>query len=165
MIFPPCPTRLFMPLRIIFLLWLAALGSACTGGASETMPANRPPMHSVRILALQDANKRSPVAVDLVYTSDMAVAQMLAQMDARLYFTQRHQLLKDFPGKILFVSWEVVPGQSITGRVQDQPQGWVAAFVFADYKTPGPHRFRVPATNNLVLYLTEQDVTLKSMEA
>lgn len=110
-------------------------------------------MKSVSIYADLDANENSATAVDLVLVYNLELIQTLSKMSAVDYFAASKQLLLDNPGMLDVWHWELVPGQIVDKFKPAQPK-WeaFAAFIFADYLTPGEHRLKVPC-NGIVSVL------------
>jgi type VI secretion system protein len=122
--------------------WSATAGAF--GGAAR--PAV-PEWTSIVLLAGDDANQNSPVAVDLVLVGDQALIDTLITMPASRWFAGRADLLRTFPGALTVRSHEVVPGQSLRlGESAWAGRKSLAAFVFADYLVPGEHRERLSLT-------------------
>lgn len=121
----------------------------------------------VRVLVAPNANENSPVAVDLIYVYDESLLERLTALSAAEWFAQREQVRRDFlPGEGADVwSWEWVPGQKIPVQQLPLKPAAMAGLVFADYHTPGNHRFRVDPFDDLVIRLGPQDLTVETEEA
>ncbi len=99
---------------------------------------------SFEVVVAPDANRKSPVPVDLVLIRSEPLVALVGGLTARQWFDQRSQLLRDHPNDLIFRAWEFVPGQVAT--FDDFPlesRKGVALFVFADYLSEGAHRVRV----------------------
>ena len=102
-----------------------------------------------------------------MFAYDQAIADKLAELPASDWFARKAQLRRDDPGRRAFEvwEWEWVPGQEVPAIEQSVPPGarrWVrAVFVFANYRSEGPHRLRLPAGASS-LALGSTDVTLLS---
>lgn len=114
--------------------------SGCEG---RFFSAPLPEVQKLTLIATEDANNRSPIAVDVVLTRNKTVLTVLSQLSARDYFTQRKQLLRDYPHDIQISSWEVVPGQRMDVVNRDDLSHVVGCYVFADYTLPGTYRARL----------------------
>lgn len=107
---------------------------------------------SVTILAANDANLNSPVALDVVVLKDEASLNMLISMPAAKWFATRGEMEKTFPQAINYKSFEVAPGQTLRIAAADFGSARVAGVVmYADYLTPGEHRIRVDQLQGTVL--------------
>jgi len=116
-------------------------------------------IESVSIYTDPDANQNSATAVDLVIIYDEELVKILGQMSADKYFGASRQLLLDNPTLLDIWHWELVPGQIVQDFSPPQEQGDAfAAFVFADYLTPGDHRIRVSPEGIVKILLTRTDL-------
>lgn len=109
-----------------------------------------------------DANDHAPVPVELVVVYDGALVPQLLELSAREWFQGRQQLLRDHPRGLRAHLWELVPGQDLP--MQELPldrSGAAAAFVYADYRTPGAHRIRVDSYARVRLRLTAEEVQVE----
>lgn len=97
-------------------------------------------LEEVRIQAAPDANGNGAVAVDVVLATRPGSAEQLAKLPAAEWFRRRAQFLRDNPDGLAVMSWELVPGQSVTAPVR---RSAVDAYVFALYASPGDHRTRL----------------------
>lgn len=110
-------------------------------------------VRTVDLRAASDANGDRPVAVDLVFAGDETAAAALAGLSAREYFARREQLLADHPETIRVSSWELVPGQHVSGAATAASCGTTATYLFADYANPGAHRLRLTQTGAVAVVL------------
>ena len=117
-------------------------------------------VRSVDLRATSDANDDRPVAVDLVFAGDEKAAAALAVLSAREYFSRREQLLADHPDELAASSWELVPGQQVTGAKTAASCGLAATYLFADYATPGAHRLRLNQTGTVAVTLGSDDLAV-----
>lgn len=97
-------------------------------------------LEEVRLQAAPDANGNGAVAVDVVLATRPGSAEQVAKLPAAEWFRRRAQLLRDNPDGLAVMSWELVPGQSVTAPVR---RSAVDAYVFALYASPGDHRVRL----------------------
>lgn len=88
-----------------------------------------------------EANRNTPIAVDLLLVRDKKVLEAVQELEARSWFSKdREQYVRDFPEAFELRSWEWVPGQPIAALEVEIPPGIRKAVVFADYFAPGAHR-------------------------
>lgn len=97
-------------------------------------------LEQVSITAAPDANGNAAVAVDVVLATRPGTAEQVAKLPAAEWFRRRAQLLRDNPDGLSVMSWELVPGQSVTAPVK---RSAFDAYVFALYGSPGEHRVRL----------------------
>lgn len=106
-----------------------------------------------------DANQNSATSVDLVIVYDQELEKTLGQMSAAKYFSSSKQLLLDNPTLLDIWHWELVPGQIVQDFTPPQEQGDAfAAYVFANYLTPGDHRLKVAPTGIVKILLQKNDL-------
>ncbi len=139
--------------RVFLLLALLSLLAGC-GTTLES-----------RLLHFQvdeNANRNTPVAIDLVAVNEMALLQRLSRIAAWEWFGQRQQLQQDFPFHLQVWSWEVVPGDTLEPfeipKAARQAEGLL---LFARYTTPGLHRVRLGPFEELLLHLTEHELRVR----
>ena len=106
-----------------------------------------PAWKAVTLTASADANQNSPVAIDLVFVRDTALAQTLTATPAAKWFATRADTQRAFPDTLGVVSLEIVPGQTL--RLTDAAtigQHALVILAFANYPPPGEHRERLLPT-------------------
>lgn len=121
----------------------------------------------VTLAAAADANRNSPVAVDLVLVTDRAVLDAILALSSAQWFAIRGDLAKTHPQAFARHSWELVPGQRLTvdGEVFGHPRV-IGALAFADYPTPGAHRVRIDTfRGRLAVRLDAEDLDVSSTPA
>lgn len=119
---------------------------------------------TVSIYTEADTNQNSAIAVDLVFVYDQELAKQLGKMSASKYFSSSKQLLLDNPSLLDIWHWELVPGQIVQNFSPPQEKGDAfAAYVFANYLTPGDHRIKVSPEGVVKILLMKND--LKNLAA
>lgn len=122
---PPFPR----PWALALLLLVAACAAARPIG-----------LDTVSIRAAPDANGNGAVAVDVVLVTRLGAGDQVAKLAATEWFRRKQQLIRDNPDGLSVMSWELVPGQSISAPVH---RSALDAYVFASYASPGDHRTRL----------------------
>ncbi len=118
-------------------------------------------VQTVALNVAERANENSPVAVDMVFLSKrLPLLDEVQKMTAADWFAKRGQMMRDFRDDIDVVSWEVVPGQILPAESVPSVRVRSAAFVFAGYRAPGAHRYRVGAERTLLLSLDANELTV-----
>ncbi|MBY0272261.1 MAG: hypothetical protein K2X02_02430 [Alphaproteobacteria bacterium] len=136
--------------RLAFILTLSLAG--CTNQSLPELTIN-----SASIYTAQDANQNSATAIDLVIIYDQNLANSIGKMSASQYFSNARQLLLDNPTLLDVWHWELVPGQIVQAFTPEPGQTEAyAAYVFANYLTPGDHRLKV-APNGIVSVLLQKN--------
>jgi type VI secretion system protein len=119
-------------------------------------------VHAIEFHVADDANDDTPIAVDIAYLSNnSALVDEVAQMTAEDWFTRKQQLRRDFRDDLDVVSWELVPGTFRPREQPEPPKVNHAAFLFARYRAPGAHRYRLTeAEEDIVVKLEGDDFSL-----
>jgi hypothetical protein len=128
---------------------LAVVAAALIGLSGCARPCLLDQTGSVTVTAAADANRTSATAVDVVATTEAALADRLAGLDAGSYFATREQLLRDHPATLSVAGWEVAPGQSVGPEPLRFACRTDAVFVFASIGAPGAHRVRLDSLKGL----------------
>lgn len=145
-------------LKSKYLRWFFVIG------ALKLVSCTYPPeaeltMQSVSIYTDPDANQNSAIAVDLVLVYDQNLTNTLGKLSASKYFDGLNQLLLDNPTLLDVWHWELVPGQIVEAFQPQQEKGYAwAAFVFANYLTPGDHRVKVAPNGFVKILLLKDDL-------
>jgi hypothetical protein len=113
---------------------------------------------SVTITTEAGANGGAPIAVDIVFVYDDALAGTFAAKTAADWFQTKAALLVSNADDLDVHSWTVAPGQAIPETPIDAPEGVVAAFVFANYAEKGDHRLRIDGSGALSITLGKSDL-------
>lgn len=145
--------RLPVPVLLAATMFLAGCGLIKRGPQPQA-----PGWQGVTVMAAEDANANSAVAVDIVLVRDQAVLESLLTMPAARYFAARADLQRTYPDALTVVALEITPGQVIRldARRFDGQRAW-AALAFAHYANPGEHRARLLLDNRgYVLQLNSQ---------
>ena len=145
----PFPRR-----RAIAAVASMALLPGCA--AYDLLFATRVAVRRIEIRVAEGINENSPVALDLVHLSgNRTLIEEVAKMTAEDWFGRKAQLRRDFRDEVDVRSWEVVPGQLLPRTWLDRPQVNRAAFLFARYRAPGPHRYRLTENETDILVVLE----------
>lgn len=115
----------------------------------------------MRISVSPDANRNSPIAVELVIVYNGKLLDELLKMPAGDWFRKREQFLRDYPDGVDSWRWEWIPGQEVAELELPVRVGAKAGVVFADYVTPGEHRLRIDPHQPVRLVLRTADFTLE----
>lgn len=146
--------NLFQPIVKTIVMSLTLSLWACT---NDTLPELS--LDTVSIYTDIDANQNSAIAVDLVIVYDEEVEKTLGKLSAAKYFASSKQLLLDNPTLLDIWHWELVPGQIVQNFEPPQEQGDAyAAYVFANYLTPGDHRLKVAPSGVVKILLQKNDL-------
>jgi hypothetical protein len=112
------------------------------------------------LAAVHEANRNSPVRVDVVVVRDGDLAKEVAKLTSAAWFARKSQLMLDHPRMLEVTSLEPVPGQSVPWRRVRRTGKAQAAFVFADYRTDGSHRVRVDPYRWISIRLAEDSMAV-----
>lgn len=147
----------------------ASLAAACLlagCGMFGGPKAVKPDWKELRIVTAVDANDNSPLAIDVVLITERALVDDLSALSAAQYFAARDDMRRSQPDALVVQSLELAPGQSF--EIDPKPfrakKGW-AALMFANYGTPGAHRYRLQlGSSGYLLRLDAQDARLTDIK-
>jgi type VI secretion system protein len=142
----------------------AALCFAETVGCSSASPQVR---ILVEFFVAPRTNQNSPVPLSLVAIKEPKLFERVVQMTAKQWFEQREQLRRDYPGGQAFTEWEweYVPGQSPPPVVLERAEDALDTFIFANYRAPGDHRFRLGQQRRMRIDVGDEDLTITPLDA
>ncbi len=151
--------------RVRFGAALAGLGllAALLGGCGGLSLFPGIKATTLELQATTDANRNSPVAVDVVVAYDEQTLARIASLPAAEWFQGREQLKRDAAGQIRTVELEMVPGSrrevdlKALGRYRA-----VGGVLFAGYLTPGAHRLRIDRLDPLHIVLGRDEFSVQS---
>lgn len=110
------------------------------------------------------SNNNSAVALDLVIVYDKGLIDKFLSMSATEYFKKKRQLTLDYPVQIQVKNWEIAPSQTINPyRVHYAHPVPEAAFIYANYGTPGEHRLRVGDQTGIQLILGKDQMAMRKL--
>jgi type VI secretion system protein len=137
--------------RLRFALLTACVMCLASGCAMFGGKGDKVSWDHLSLVAADDVNNNSPVAVDVVFVTDDTLLARVAELPASKWFAARADLASTFPKSVQYRSWELVPGQRINvpGDVFGRPRV-LAAFLFANYADPGAQRVRIEPLNGAV---------------
>jgi type VI secretion system protein len=147
---------------LLLMLFALSMVTACSG-FSDKIKSRFGGKVSFMAQLERELNQDFPLAVDLVIFYDKELLDEIGKLSAREWFAQREQSVADNePERLEVHSWEWVPprqrGGSTTGIiVVDHRLGAHGAIVFANYFTPGDHRFLIDPLESFTLELRESD--------
>ena len=112
-------------------------------------------------------NQNSPVPLALVAVKDPKLFARVLDMNAKQWFEQREQIRRDYPGGQAFTEWEweYVPGQSPPPVVITRDADSLDTFIFANYRAPGDHRFRLGKLRRLRIDVGDEDLIITPLDA
>jgi len=141
------------------VLGVVALALSCASGRSARL--------HMQVHVAPDVNDDHPIPVDVVFVWDKKTAAKFEALTAKAWFDQKTAFRRDDPDERAFTvrNWEWVPGQEVPAvdlAVHPASRQWLKAiFVFANYRTEGPHRARV-ASGSAALALLKDDFRIES---
>lgn len=154
-----------MTKRCMSILACACLALA-SGCAMLGMQGSRANWREFTFIATPDANRNSPVAVDIALIGSQDALDKVMALTAAQWFGSRADLGATFAQGIRYRSWEIVPGQTLSVDKQAfAGPRVIAALVFANYGTPGAHRIRVDRFDGrVVVTMTATGFTLTTLK-
>lgn len=134
-----------------------ALSLLLLGGCFFASPVR---LRGYDLAAVHEANRNSPVRVDVVVVRDGELAREVGKLSSAAWFARKGQLVLDHPRMLEITSLEPVPGQAVPWRRVRRRGKAQAAFVFADYRTDGTHRVRVDPYRWISIRLAEDSMAV-----
>ncbi|MBL4671446.1 MAG: hypothetical protein JKX81_04230 [Arenicella sp.] len=119
--------------------------SACKGLQGLLPRYSDNQIEVVHVIAADDVNQSTPVAVDIVYIFEEALVPQLRGYTARKWFDEKRQFQLQYPDKFVIFSYELVPVSQATLKPSKEKSRFSTAYQKA---------FKVMAYAN---YLTESD--------
>lgn len=151
-----CRTALASVCAVALGLGVAAL-AGCSSGP-ETIQTE-----TVDFEVTARANDDNALAVDLVMVFDQTLVAPVAELTAATWFKTRDQVRLANPTGLEVRSFEVIPGQPNTHvKIKGRSTDAIAAFIFASYASPGPHRARVDGMPAVLLRLGGKDFAVSA---
>lgn len=151
---------------VLLALCVSGLVAGCAMPSMFSFKGDKVRWDHLTLVAEDDVNHNSPVAVDVVFITDDAMLARIAELPASKWFAARNDLASTFPKSLRFSSWELVPGQRIelTGDTFGRPRV-EAAFLFANYTDPGAHRVRIEQlSGDLAVQLNTSTFTVSTVK-
>jgi type VI secretion system protein len=148
--------------KLVCLLGVGALALSCA-------PVVRSARLQLQVSVSADVNQDRPIPVDLVFVWDKKTAAKVEALSAKDWFEKKRQYRQEDPNErtLTVREWEWVPGQAVPDldmEVRPAARRWLQAiFVFANYRTEGPHRFRV-APGAASLQLLNEDASVQRVD-
>lgn len=107
------------------------------------------------------ANDDNALAIDLVFVFDVGLIGQVSELTSATWFKTRDQIKIANPTGLDVQSLEVIPGQAaVQVEITRQRRRAFAAFVFADYNSPGPHRTRIDGMSSVLIRLGGKDIAV-----
>jgi len=121
----------------------------------------------LEIASTARANKNSPVPLTLVAVRDAKLFDRVSKLTAKQWYEQREQIRRDFPSGTAFAEWdwEFVPGQSPPPMVVEVDNKAAGAIIFANYRVPGDHRFRIGPQRRMRIDLGDDGFIVSPLDA
>jgi type VI secretion system protein len=144
-------------------LFAAALGLSFVVGCGSTPPPRR---FLFEVATAAKANRNSPVPVTLVAIQDAKLFDQIIKMTAKQWYEQREQMRRDYPSGTAFTEWdwEFVPGQATPSIFVQVDGRAVGGIIFAKYRAPGDHRFRIGPHQRMRLDLLDDSFTVTPLD-
>ena len=158
------PLGVVLPTLVTTLIVALLLtGCSSVSGLVTRLTPNGGPVALKKLSLKADRllNSGAPVAVDLVLVFEQKPLVMLGALRAGEWFSNRQDLVRQYPNQLLVTSWEIVPGQVIESMsLAEGQEKLVGVLVFADY--PGGQSYRADATGmpNVRVNLLKDDFSI-----
>ena len=148
-------------------LWLLAVGASVTTwrqivllGMLFLWACGGHPI-KVQLTIATDANNNSPVLLSVIFPKSPALFKKLLDMNAKQWFSQREQLLRDYRRELDETYFEFIPGQQVPELTRKVPSNVPQGIMFVNYQTPGSHRYTFDTNQPLKIGFSQQSVNLQ----
>lgn len=150
--------------RMTMSLWLLVCCLVVAMGCSSGYEGRR---LRLEVATTARANKNSPVPLTLVAVKDPKLFDRISKLNAKQWYEQREQIRRDYPSGTAFAEWdwEFVPGQSPPPMVIEVDNKSAGAIIFANYRAPGDHRFRIGPQRRMRVDLGDDDFIVSPLDA
>ena len=147
-------------LSLLFLFLTMILVSCGIGVRTKAVLGDKLTM---KVDISHNANTNSPIALDVVLVYNEDLLKQLIKMPSREWFEKREQIKRDhIQGDGLdYWAWEFVPGQNVDTQILPFKPKAKGGIVFANYFTPGDHRFRIDPFKDFIIHLNEKVFTVE----
>lgn len=116
-------------------------------------------LKSVQLEVTERANDNSPIAVDFVAVRDPELLKTLQSLTAGQWFSNKPQILLDYPQKLKIWTLELVPGSRVeTKEIPLSGEPADGLLMFAGYSGEGAYRLRLDQTRKLKLKFDDNEV-------
>jgi type VI secretion system protein len=116
-------------------------------------------LKSVQLEVTERANDNSPIAVDFVAVRDPELLKTLQSLTAGQWFSNKPQILLDYPQKLKIWTLELVPGSQLeTKQIPLSGEPADGLLMFAGYSGEGVYRLRLDQTRKLKLKFDDNEV-------
>jgi type VI secretion system protein len=137
--------------------WISAsLLILILSGCSLWQPSVK--LKSVQLEVTEKANDNAPIPVDFVAVRDPELLKTLQSLTANQWFSNKSQILLDYP-KLKIWTLELVPGSQLkTKEIPLSGERAIGLLMFAGYSGEGAHRLRLDETKKLKLKFGDNGV-------
>src|SRR5690242_15275986 len=97
----------------LLALGVSAVVAGCALPSMFSFKGDKVRWNHLTLVAEDDVNNNSPVAVDVVLVTDDTMLARIAELPAAKWFAARQDLANTFPKSLSYKSWELVPGRRI----------------------------------------------------
>ena len=116
-------------------------------------------LKSVQLEVTERANDNSPIAVDFVAVRDPELLKTLQSLTAGQWFSNKPQILLDYPEKLKIWTLELVPGSRMeTKEIPLSGEPADGLLMFVGYSGEGAYRLRLDQTRKLKLKFDDNEV-------
>jgi type VI secretion system protein len=146
----------------MFKVFLLALGLSACSKPTGFLGNVGVFLEKITIVSEPKMNQDSATPLDIVIVYDPNLLEQLLKMSASDYFIKKNQLLKDNPSMMEAISFEVVPTQVISDiEVKLSHPNAEGAIVFANYNSPGDHRFKMGRQQTILIRMKAEEIAIE----
>jgi type VI secretion system protein len=114
--------------RSALIVLLCISVSACKGLESLLPRYSDNRIELLHLIATDDVNQSTPVAIDIVYIFEEALVPQLSAYTARKWFDEKRQFQLQYPDKFVVFSYELVPVSQATLRPEKEKKKFPKAY-------------------------------------
>jgi type VI secretion system protein len=143
----------------IWSLPMLAAVSLASCKTAELLCAAPSGLNQLTITTEPGTNGGLAIEIDLVFVTNKKLYKTIGEMNARDYFAQREQMVRDFPSGFKIKSFGLEETQRKIGYKTQPPCNLVGALLFVNYNNDKPNRIRLRKETAGTLALGPEDFT------
>ncbi len=123
---------------------------------TNILPARATP---ISVLTTSETNQNSAVAIDFIAVYNESIARGLQKLNAAEWFNGKEQFIRDYTSGEDYDIWHYeFAALAQRHDIKIKPQRKLSAiYIFADYLSPGKHRYRFTKIEEMMIILAAKD--------
>ena len=119
-------------------------------------------LEKIHFKVSKNINGNSPVLLHVVIIPDADTLEEFSKLSSQDYFLQVDQLKKDNK-KVMFIPFEIIPGQVKEPYEVDTPTKGAGILIFARYRSAGEHRHALADEAEILVHLEKDDFSIEKV--